>query len=317
MNIGVPTQYMRIASEKVKQVGVIGASGSAALPPEVAEEYEKKTGAPVDEGYGLTETSPVTHANITGLTRLMPPREEPIELPPFVISIIKFIVRVVGGERFMRGITRLIPLASRAAARREAGEGASTRKKGSIGVPVMDTDVKIVDPDGKDVPFGETGEMWIRGPQVMKGYWPTPGQGLVDGWLPTGDIARMDEEGYFYIVDRIKDMINVSGYKVYSRVVDDVLYQHPAVQMAGAIGIPDPDRKGSERIKVFIKLKPGFENKVDEEDILRHCRENLPPYSVPRFVEFRDDLPLTTTEKIFKRKLREAEIERMKKQGLI
>jgi long-chain acyl-CoA synthetase len=317
MNIGVPTQYMRLATGKVKQVGVIGASGSAALPPEVAEEYEKKTGAPVDEGYGLTECSPVTHANLSGLRRLIPEREEPIEIPPWGISLIKFIVRVVGGERIMRGITRLVPALTKAAQKREAKEGTATRKKGSIGAPIIDTDVKIVDAEGKEVPFGETGEMWIRGPQVMKGYWPTPGQGLIDGWLPTGDIARMDEDGYFYVVDRIKDMINISGYKVYSRVVDDVLYQHPAVQMAGAIGIPDPERKGSERIKAFIRLKPGFEGKVTEDDMIRHCRDNLPPYAVPRFVEFRDDLPLTTTEKIFKRKLREEEIDKMKQQGLI
>ena len=146
--------------------------------------------------------------------------------------------------------------------------------------------------------------MWIKGPQVMKGYWPTPGQGLVDGWLPTGDIAKMDDEGYFYIVDRIKDMINISGNKVYSRVVDDVLYKHPAVQMAGAVGIPDVERKGSERIKVYITVKPGFDGKVSEDDIIAHCREHLPRHSIPKWVEFRDDLPLTTTEKIFKRKLR-------------
>jgi len=196
--------------------------------------------------------------------------------------------------------------------------GFMTNVKRSIGVPVPDTEVKIVNPDtGEEVPFGETGELYIRGPQIMKGYWPTPGKGLKDGWLATGDIVKMDEDGYFYIVDRIKDMVNVSGMKVYSRVVDDVLHEHPAVGMAGVIGIPDPERPGSERVKAFITLRPEYEGKVTADDIIKYCSEKLPPYAVPKFVEFRENLPLTHVMKIFKRKLKEEEIAKMKEKGEI
>lgn len=189
-------------------------------------------------------------------------------------------------------------------------------KLGSIGVPMPDTEVKIVDLEtGEEAAPGKEGELWVRGPQVMKGYWPEPGKGLVDGWLPTGDVVRMDDDGYFYITDRVKDMANVSGLKVYTRLVDDVLYEHAAVGDAVAIGIPDPERPGSDRIKAFIRLKPGYEGKVTAEDIISHCREKLPPYAVPKFVEFRTELPLTVTEKLFKRELREEEIAKMKARG--
>jgi long-chain acyl-CoA synthetase len=189
--------------------------------------------------------------------------------------------------------------------------GFMAKVKRSIGVPTPDTEVKLVDPEtGEEVPFGEPGELYIRGPQIMKGYWPTPSKGLKEGWLATGDIAKIDEDGYFYIVDRIKDMINVSGMKVYSRVVDDVLYEHPAVGLAGVIGIPDPERPGSERIKAFITLKEEYEGKVTADDIIEYCREKLPPYAVPKSVEFRKDLPLTLAMKIFKRKLKEEELKK-------
>jgi long-chain acyl-CoA synthetase len=190
---------------------------------------------------------------------------------------------------------------------------AAVEKLGSIGIPVPDTEVKIVDLEtNEEAAPGKEGEMWVRGPQVMKGYWPEPGKGLVDGWLPTGDVVKMDDDGYFYITDRVKDMANVSGFKVYTRLVDDVLYEHPAVADGVAIGIPDPERPGSDRIKAFIRLKPEHEGKVTAEDIIGHCREKLPPYAVPRFIEFRKELPLTVTEKIFKRQLREEEIAKMK-----
>ena len=191
---------------------------------------------------------------------------------------------------------------------REAKEG--------IGVPIADTECKVVDPaTAEDVPVGETGELWIRGPQVMKGYWPTPGNGLIDGWLPTGDIAKMDEDGFFYIVDRVKDMAIISGFKVYTRVVDEILFQPPAVAMAAAIGLPDPERPGSERIKAFIKLNKDYEGKVTPEEIIEWCRDKMEAYARPKYVEFRDDLPLTATEKLFKRELREEEIENMKERG--
>lgn len=192
----------------------------------------------------------------------------------------------------------------------------SAEKLGSIGVPLPDTDVKIVDLEtNEEAAPGKEGELWVKGPQLMKGYWPEPGKGLVDGWLPTGDVVRMDADGYFYITDRVKDMANVSGLKVYTRLVDDVLYQHAAVADAVAIGVPDPERPGSDRIKAFVRLKPEYEGKVTAEDIIGHCRDKLPPYSVPKFVEFRKELPLTVTEKFFKRQLREEEIAKMKARG--
>jgi long-chain acyl-CoA synthetase len=187
----------------------------------------------------------------------------------------------------------------------------------SMGVPVPDAEVKLVDTEtGEDTHFGKEGELYLRGPQTMKGYWPTPGSGLTeDGWVASGDIARMDEDGYFYIVDRVKDMANISGYKVYTSTIDEVLFTHPAVSMAVAIGIPDPERPGSERIKAFIRLKEGYEGKVTPEEIMEYCRDRVAPYARPKFVEFRDDLPLTVTEKLFKRALREEEIQKMKERG--
>ena len=189
-------------------------------------------------------------------------------------------------------------------------------KFGSIGIPIPDTDVKIMNLDtGEEAAAGQEGELWVRGPQIMIGYWPEVGKGLVDGWLPTGDVVKMEEDGYFYITDRIKDMANVSGLKVYTRSVDDALYEHPAVGDAVAIGIPDPERPGSERIKAFIRLKDEFRGKVTAEEIIGHCKEKLPAYAVPKFIEFREELPLTVTLKLFKRQLREEETAKMKASG--
>jgi len=189
-------------------------------------------------------------------------------------------------------------------------------KFGSIGIPLPDTDVRIVDLDtGEDVAPGCEGELWVRGPQVMMGYWPEAGKGLVDGWLPTGDVVKMEDDGYFYITDRVKDMANISGLKVYTRLVDDALYEHPAVGDAVAIGVPDPERAGSERIKAFIRLKEEYEGRVTAEELIGHCRERLPAYAVPKFIEFREELPVTVTLKLFKRQLREEEVARMKASG--
>ncbi len=194
----------------------------------------------------------------------------------------------------------------------------ASEKFGSIGIPMPDTEVKIVDLEtGEQAAPGEEGELWVRGPQIMKGYWPEAGKGLVDGWLPTGDVVKMDDDGYFYITDRVKDMANISGLKVYTRLVDDVLYEHPAVADAIAIGIPDPERPGSDRIKAFIRLKEEQEGKTTAADIISHCKEKLPAYAVPKFVEFRTELPLTVTLKLFKRQLREEEIAKMKESGLL
>ncbi len=188
-----------------------------------------------------------------------------------------------------------------------------------VGIPLPDTEAKLVDPEtGKEVAFGEVGELWLRGPQMMKGYWPEAGSGLEEGgWLRTGDLCKMDENGYFYVVDRIKDMINISGMKVYSIEIDDILFKHPAVEGAVTVGIPDPKRPGSERIKAFIKLKNDYIGKVESQEIIDYCKERLAAYAVPKYIEFRDDLPLTVTEKLFKRVLREEEIKKMKESGEI
>jgi long-chain acyl-CoA synthetase len=190
--------------------------------------------------------------------------------------------------------------------------GFMARETLGIGLPVPDTEVEIVDPEtGEELGARESGEIIIRGPQTMKGYWPTPGSGLDNGWLHTGDIGKMDENGYFVLEDRIKDMANISGYKVYTTEVDEVLFDYPGVAMAAAVGIPDPERPGSERIKAFIKPKEEYRGKLNADDIIAYCKEKLPAIAVPRYVEFRDELPLTVTEKIFKRALREEEIKKM------
>jgi long-chain acyl-CoA synthetase len=237
-------------------------SAAAALPPDLAEEFEKISGVPMGEGYGATETSGGATVNISAFSK------------------------VTG---FMKEVKR------------------------GVGVPLPDTDVRVIDPEtGEEVPFGEPGELWVRGPQCMLGYWPTPGSGLEeDGWLRMGDMVQADEDGYFTVVDRIKDMINVSGYKVYSRIIDDFLYEHPAVEVAGVIGIPDPDKAGNERVKAFIQLKHEFKGKVSEEDMIEFLRDKVKPYALPKSVEFRDELPMTLLMKLHKKLLREEELARL------
>jgi len=182
---------------------------------------------------------------------------------------------------------------------------------GSIGVPIPGTDVKIVDIEtgDKEMPLGEPGELIVKGPQVMKGYWRMPEETantLRDGWLYTGDIARMEEDGYLYIVDRKKEVINTSGYKVYPREVEEVLYQHPEVVEVVAVGVPD--EYSGETVKVFAVRKAG--SAVTEEDLVAYCKENLAPYKVPKVLEFRDELPKSAVGKILKRVLAEEEREK-------
>ena len=263
MITGVPTQFMRIAQKKVGRVNAIPMSGAAPLPRDVADAIQDELGNPVSEGYGLTETAPLTHFNISGFSK-----------------ITGFMPNVIPG----------------------------------LGVPSPDTECKIVDPtSGEEMPFGEPGEILVKGPQVMKGYWPEPGTGLTeDGWLKTGDIAYMDDNGYFHMTDRSKDMINVSGNKVYSTQVDEVIFNHPGVLMAASFGVPDPDAPGSERVAAVIQLHDDFPEKVTVEAIREHCRQHLAPYAIPKYIEFRDKLPMTVTEKLFKKELREQMIEQMK-----
>ena len=182
---------------------------------------------------------------------------------------------------------------------------------GSIGVPIPGTDVRIVDTETgeKEVEIGEPGELVVKGPQVMKGYWQMPEEtanALRGGWLHTGDIARMDEDGYLYIVDRKKDMINTSGFKVYPREVEEVLYQHEEVVEAVAVGVPDEYR--GETVKAFVVRKQGSE--VTEEELISYCQENLAPYKVPKMVEFRDELPKSAVGKLLRRILANEEREK-------
>ena len=248
---GVPTLYVAfnnfpgIERRDLKSVRAC-ISGSAPLPLEVAERFERLTGAKLVEGYGLTEASPVTHCN---------------------------------------------PL---------YGE----RRLGSVGLPFPGVDAKVVDEEGKELPPGEVGELAVKGPNVMKGYWNRPEETqktLKDGWLFTGDLAKMDEDGYFYIVDRKKDMIIAGGYNIYPREVEEVLYQHEAVQEAAVVGVPDPYR--GETVAAFLVLKPEYQGKVSEKDIERFCRQNLAAYKVPRIIQFRESLPKSSVGKILKREL--------------
>jgi long-chain acyl-CoA synthetase len=179
---------------------------------------------------------------------------------------------------------------------------------GSIGVPIPGTDVKIMDIETgeEEMPAGEPGELILKGPQVMRGYWQMPEETantLRDGWLYTGDIARMDDDGYLYIVDRKKEVINASGFKVYPREVEEVLYEHPEVVEGVAVGVPDEYR--GESVKVFVVKKEG--SSLTEEDLIAHCRDNLAPYKVPKLVEFREELPKSAVGKLLKRVLADEE----------
>ena len=229
-------------------------SGSAPLPTDVLERFERLTGSKIVEGFGLTETSPVTHTN-------------PVK---------------------------------------------GTRKIGSIGVPVPGTDAKVVDlADGvTEVPTGTEGELIIKGPQVMKGYWNKPDATrdmIRDGWLYTGDIAIVDPDGYFFIVGRQKDMILAGGYNIYPDEVDRVLMGHPAVLEAATIGIPD--QKRGETVKSFVVLKTG--HAATTEELIEYCRKELAAYKIPREIEFRAELPKSTVLKILRRELRDGELAKL------
>lgn len=233
-------------------------SGSAPLPIEVQEEFEAVTGGKLVEGYGLTESSPVTHAN------------------------------------FLWDRERI---------------------KGSIGVPWPNTEVRIVSmDDGIDIPVGEIGEIIIKGPQVMKGYWNRPEateETIKDGWLYTGDLGYMDDKGYFYVVDRKKDMIIAGGYNIYPREIEEVLYEHPDVLEAVAAGIPDPYR--GETVKAYVVLKEG--SKVTSDELNQYARKYLAAYKAPRLYEFREELPKTAVGKILRRALVEEEMRKIEEEN--
>lgn len=189
------------------------------------------------------------------------------------------------------------------------------RKPGSVGIGLPSTDYKIVDLETgtKEMPIGESGEIIIKGPQVMKGYWNMPEETehtLRDGWLYTGDIGKMDEDGYLYIIDRKKDMIIASGYNIYPRDVEEVIYEHPAVQEAVVVGVPDAYR--GETVKAVIVLKEG--QTVTEEEMIEYCRQNLAAYKAPKIVEFRKELPKTAVGKILRRTIKEQEMKKHEQQ---
>ncbi len=193
--------------------------------------------------------------------------------------------------------------------------GFMAKEKPGIGVPLPDTECKLVDLEsGEDVPIGKPGEVVIRGPHIMVGYWPDPASGSTgDGWLHTGDVGVMDGTGYFLIVDRLKDMVNISGLKVYTTEVDEVLYKHPAIALAAAFESRCRS-SGSERVMAVVSLKTGYQSSVTEQELRDFCRQSSPPYAVPKTIEFCDELPLTVSEKVFKNVLREQAIARMKAQ---
>ncbi|MDE9517446.1 long-chain-fatty-acid--CoA ligase FadD [Xenorhabdus bovienii] len=181
-----------------------------------------------------------------------------------------------------------------------------THYSGSIGFPVPSTEIKLVSDDGNEVPLGQAGEIWVRGPQVMKGYWNRPeatAEVLKDGWLATGDIANVDENGFLHIVDRKKDMILVSGFNVYPNEVEDVVSSHPKVLESAAIGVPN-DNSG-ETVKIFVVRK---DQSLTENELKTHCRRYLTGYKVPKIIEFRDELPKSNVGKILRKELRNEEL---------
>ncbi|MFX1275448.1 MAG: long-chain fatty acid--CoA ligase [Promethearchaeota archaeon] len=259
---GVPTMYMRLLErddfedyvKDLKSIKICN-TGAAPMPPEVLREFEEKTSCKILEGYGMSETSPVTFSN------------------PII------------GER----------------------------KIGSVGLAFPNTNVRIVDIDDytKILPIGEAGEIMINGPQVMKGYWNKPeetAKQLINGWLLTGDIGYIDDDGYLFIVDRKKDMINVSGFKVYPRELEDVLYEFEPIEKAVVIGMPNPHTPGSELVKAYVVLKEGYvESPEMEAEIREFCRENLAAYKMPKFIEFRKELQETFVGKIVRKDFKDLE----------
>ncbi len=255
---GAPTMYSALlAHPAIMKYNLTSVrfciSGSAPLPPEVQKKWMEATHGVLVEGYGLTESSPVTHCNPLDKTM-------------------------------------------------------KTVKIGSIGLPWPDTDAKIMDIETgtKELGIGENGELAVKGPQIMKGYWKAStetGEVLKDDWLLTGDIGKVDEDGYFYITDRKKDLIKYKGYSVYPREIEDVIYEHPSVKLCAVIG--KQDAVAGEIPKAFIQLKEG--QSVTEDEIKQFVNSKLAPYKAVREVEFRSELPMTMVGKVLRRVLQDEE----------
>jgi long-chain acyl-CoA synthetase len=224
---------------------------------------------------------------------------------PFPSESIKQFEEVVGTHKLLEvyGMTEASPIVT-------MNPYLGTRKLGTVGIPVSNTDLKIVDviDRNKEVPLGEAGEIVIKGPQIFKGYWNKPEEtknALKEGCFYSGDVGVMDEDGYITIVDRTKDMINVSGFKVFSVEVDDKMNKHPAIELCSTIGVPDPNRPGSEIVKLYILLKEGYKASEEiKEDILKFAQENLATYKVPKIIEILEEMPLTSVGKVDKKILR-------------
>jgi long-chain acyl-CoA synthetase len=187
------------------------------------------------------------------------------------------------------------------------------KKLGTVGMPLPNIDLKLVDPQSrKEVPLGEAGEICVRGPMVFKGYLNKPEETAiaidVDGYMHTGDVGIMDEDGYIRIVDRTKDMINVGGYKVFSAKVEDLLARHPAVDLIALIGVPNPERPGSEFVKAYVQLRPDYAQQEKHEsirnDLIAYAKQHCTPHETPRTVEFVNPMPLTSIGKVDKKVLR-------------
>ena len=319
MQVGVPTQFLKLTQEELKDITIIGISGSAPLSPTVQEEFDKKSsGGGIMEGYGLSEMSPVTHFNPSLLIRIFGGKT--------MVRISNILINLPGYAALNNRLLRLIPiktlgktigkglsLLSKISGNKKSKDiKAKKEKRGTIGLPFPDTEMKILDVDsGKTLSWdeilqGKTGELCMKGPQRMLGYWPKPGSGLdEEGYVRTGDVVKVDQNGYYYIVDRTKDMIIVSGFKVYSREIDDILHEHPAVERAATVGIPDPERQGSERVIVFIEPRQNQAKNINEAKIVEYLKAKVAKYAVPKKVFFLDSMPLTAVQKVDKKVLRE------------
>jgi len=238
----------RVNWKRIKMIGC----GADTLHESTMKDWERRTGSKITEGYGMTETTAISHGN-------------PLD-------------RV---------------------------------KAGSFGVPIPNVTAAIIDHSGLDfMPVGEVGELIVSGPNIMQGYWKRPEETKeslieIDGkiWLRTGDLARMDDEGYFHFFDRKRDLIKHKGYAVFARHVEEVLYNHPQIKAAGVVGVPDP--KVGAIIKAYVVLQSEARGKITEEDVIAYCRENLAHYKVPKIIEFRGELPKTDVGKVSRRELRE------------
>jgi len=317
LQIGVPTQYMNLVKAELSDLGMICLSGSAPLPTNTQETFEQVTGGMIMDAYGLSEMSPGTHLNPNAILRLIGGKFQ-AQLGQMLIGYqstiwaLNSLLRLFDAKQIGSIGNKLITLLLKWHKKKK------TKGKPSIGIPFPDTSIKVIDTETSnpltwdDLKSGKRGEMCLKGPQRMIGYWPILGSGLDrEGYVHTGDIVEMDDDGFFTIVDRSKDMIVVSGYKVYSQEIDDILHDHPAVERAATVGIPDPSRQGSEIVVVNIKCHSSEKQQCSENDIREYLKSRVAKYALPKIIQFVDHMPLTVVQKVDKKKLRRNIIERI------